>query len=340
MTRHRNTASARANSASARGFTLVELLVVIAIIGVLVALLLPAIQAAREAARRTDCLNRLRQLGVAAHNYQTARGYFPGHGDRKTGLSSQARLLPFMEQQQLLNLVDQRVHWRGQTFATKNTPLPFLKCPSQNPLEYTDIAASNTFQDSLLRCHYAGNMGAKPTTCPDPRTAGSTPYPENTYTIANCTQNPDTDGGMATNGVLYFESEVSMKDITDGSSNTLLYGELSWDAGLNMTWLCGNDGVWSADEQKTRPVENFMIWTYNAKNMAQPIKTAAYIPTWDDRPSPFALHDTSYGSLHPGGCHMMMADGSAGFMQENVDLAGVLKPMASRASEEIYQRPF
>ncbi len=320
-----------------RGFTLVELLVVIAIIGVLVALLLPAVQAAREAARRTDCNNRLHQLGVAAHNYHAAMKHFPPHGDKLTGLSSQAHLLPYMEQQSLLNLVDQKVHWRRQSFATKNTPLPFLKCPSQEPIEYTDVAASNRFEDSPLRCHYMGNMGAKPTKCPNPRLALD--YPESTYTIENCTQDPDTDGGMATNGVLYVESNVSFKDIIDGSSNTIMYGELSWDAGLNMTWLCGNDVDFLAGQQNV-PLERYMIWTYNAKNVAQPINSAPYIPTWDDRPSTFALHDVSFGSRHPGGCHMMMADASVHFLQENIDLEGVYKPMASRASEETYVSPY
>jgi prepilin-type processing-associated H-X9-DG protein len=311
----------------------VELLVVIAIIGVLVALLLPAIQAAREAARRTDCLNRLRQLGQAAHSFHAARGQLPMHGDRRTGLSSQARLLPYMEQQNLLNLVNQRVHWRQQTNATKNTPLPFLKCPSQNELQYTDVAVSNDFRDSPLRCHYMANMGAKPASCANAKV--SLPFPENTYEMTNCTQNPDTDGGMAINGLLYFESEVSFKDITDGSSNTIMYGELSWDAGLDMTWLCGND---SADPDN--PLTAWAIWIYNAKNVAQPINSAPYAPTWNDRPSPFALHDVSFGSRHPGGCHMLMADASAHFLQENVDLNGVLKPMASRDSGEVFPLPF
>jgi prepilin-type N-terminal cleavage/methylation domain-containing protein/prepilin-type processing-associated H-X9-DG protein len=319
-------------AASNAGFTLVELLVVIAIIGVLVALLLPAIQAAREAARRADCLNRLRQLGQAAQNFHAAKGQFPSHGDRRTGLSSQARLLPYMENQAVLNLVNQAVHWRQQSNATKNTPLPFLKCPSQEVLEYTDIAVSGQYRDSDLRCHYMANMGAKPSTCANPRTP-DLPYPENTYTMNNCTQNPDTDGGFATNGPLYFESEVSFKDISDGSTNTLLYGELSWDAGLNMTWLCGND---LADQQN--PLTEWSIWIYNAKNVAQPLNTASFIRTWEDRPAPYALHDTSLGSRHPGGCHILMADGSASFLQENVDL-GVLKAMASRDSEEVFTKP-
>jgi prepilin-type processing-associated H-X9-DG protein len=134
---------------------------------------------------------------------------------------------------------------------------------------------------------------------------------------------------MCTNGPLYFESKVSFKDITDGSTNTILYGELSWDAGLDMTWLCGNDIV-----DPNNPLTTWAPWIYNAKNVAQPINSAPYIPTWADRPSAFALHDVSFGSRHPGGCHILMADASGHFLRSDVDLVGVLKPLASRTSEE------
>src|SRR3989304_4434500 len=104
-------AQRKITDAKRAGFTLVELLVVIAIIGILVALLLPAIQAAREAARRSDCINRIRQLVLAAHNYESARGKFPSHGDvayvdanPRGGLSALARLLPYMEEQAVQNL--------------------------------------------------------------------------------------------------------------------------------------------------------------------------------------------------------------------------------------------
>ncbi len=144
---------------------------------------------------------------------------------------------------------------------------------------------------------------------------------------------------MATNGVLYVNSKVSAKDITDGTANTIMFGELSWDAGLDMTWLCGNDVDFLAGQLNV-PIERYMVWTYNAKNVSQPINSAPYIPTWEERPSPYALHDVSFGSRHPGGCHVLMSDGSSHFLQENVDLAGVLKPMATRASEDLYVMPF
>ncbi|HMO86107.1 MAG TPA: DUF1559 domain-containing protein, partial [Lacipirellulaceae bacterium] len=154
-----------------RGFTLVELLVVIAIIGVLVALLLPAIQAAREAARRSDCINRIRQIALAAHNYESAKRKVPPHvevplneGVETTGLGVQARLLPYMEQQSVQNLVDQNQHWRaGRNAIALRTPLPFLRCPSGRTIEINTMQFNpNLEEENSLRAHYVGNMGARP----------------------------------------------------------------------------------------------------------------------------------------------------------------------------------
>ncbi|MFM9068057.1 MAG: DUF1559 domain-containing protein [Planctomycetota bacterium] len=95
------------------GFTLVELLVVIAIIGILVALLLPAVQAAREAARRTQCLNNLKQLGLALHNYHDSRRSFPaGASPNVTAFNWRVAIWPFMEQQSLFDQCD--TAWQGQ----------------------------------------------------------------------------------------------------------------------------------------------------------------------------------------------------------------------------------
>ena len=102
-----------------KGFTLVELLVVIAIIGVLIALLLPAVQAAREAARRSHCLNNLKQMGLAMHLYMDAGGALPPmcilrQDQLSTTWSVQARILPYIEQANLQNLIDWRLSWALQ----------------------------------------------------------------------------------------------------------------------------------------------------------------------------------------------------------------------------------
>ena len=265
---------------------------VIAIIGILVALLLPAIQSAREAARRADCLNRVRQMGIAAHNYHDSKRHLPHHGGGKliptartpnpetgpedtSGLSSQALLLPYMEDKPVVDLVDLGRHWRDQDPAVKETPLPFFKCPSQTPLEQTDIltliTASPFSQDSLLRCHYFAIFGAKPDSCGRGGSINNLPDPQNTYTMIHCvptgTGLPGEGGGMATNGALYVDSDLSFSRFTDGLSHTMMYGECSWDAGINMTWMAANDNLGTVQEG---------VWIFNGKNIANPINSLAF----------------------------------------------------------------
>jgi prepilin-type N-terminal cleavage/methylation domain-containing protein len=129
-----------------RGFTLVELLVVIAIIGILVALLLPAVQAAREAARRSQCLNNLKQIGLALHNYHDTHKVLPfGQGGTADRFSALALMLPFMEQSNLHNLIDFK---QSTTAAANNaarlTEVPLFRCPSdlRNPLPQTGGATN------------------------------------------------------------------------------------------------------------------------------------------------------------------------------------------------------
>jgi prepilin-type N-terminal cleavage/methylation domain-containing protein/prepilin-type processing-associated H-X9-DG protein len=188
-------------------FTLVELLVVIAIIGVLIALLLPAVQAAREAARRMQCSNNFKQFGIALHNYHSVFDVFPGTG---TGFSVQAKLLPYVEQVSLHDLIDYKISAMGGAagsmyvnsdhYPAVGAKIAMFNCPSDGE--------NNIFENALAN-----------TDPPTPFTGGNYMVcigsgPNQTYAIQS-----------KTDGLFYFNSQTGFRDITDGSSNTLAMAE-------------------------------------------------------------------------------------------------------------------
>jgi prepilin-type N-terminal cleavage/methylation domain-containing protein len=296
-----------------RGFTLVELLVVIAIIGVLVALLLPAVQAAREAARRTKCLNQIRQVALSCLNYHDVKGHFPSASDEQR-FSYLAQILPFTEQTNYHDLIDYDYGWwEDENKKVRHTPMPFFKCPSALEEEpaFEDKPGSPLNQTSLLRGHYAGVMGAK-ISCPPPAA-----HP---YTMKSC--NDSGAGGVATNGIIFALSKIQLRQVTDGTSNTFLIGEMSWTGvGPQRTWIVGG-----TPEQ---------WWIYSAKNVYHPMNVASRsVPDGDNGERKYENNDTSFGSEHPGGAHFARADGSANMVSENIEMT-VFKGFGSRAAGEV-----
>ncbi|MBN1395315.1 MAG: DUF1559 domain-containing protein [Pirellulales bacterium] len=231
------------------GFTLVELLVVITIIGILIALLLPAVQAAREAARRAQCNNNLKQLGVAAHNFENQYGYFPpGYLGPTTQSNSEAGqfvsclafMLPFMELENIQKPMDEDMsshggvsifdidregdpYWsRTSAWQMAHTNIPALLCPSDSPNDKDNPSAPI----SILYFFYSDAESSGTVACG--RTGDSTREAlgrTNYLGSGGFAGVVDQSANDALRGVFYNRSRTTFRDIADGSSHTFLFGE-------------------------------------------------------------------------------------------------------------------
>ena len=273
------------------GFTLVELLVVIAIIGILIALLLPAVQAAREAARRMQCTNGMRQMGLAMHNYAGAnRDYFPtgnpGEQDRwKPGLF--VFLLPYLEQQSLYDGID----ISGNTDViddeiNKYTPIPCYTCPSwPHPVVYRDQPYE--WLDGAI-VTYRGTSGAYPTVEP--------------YKAMD-------EGNLPSNGMFGTDWARRISEVTDGLSSTLTMGEfVQIDKTGSYSTAPGNVRPWILGSSKWMAMYGSTVVEYPLN--ADVDRFAEQIP----------YHWLPFSSFHPGGMNGLVADGSVTFLTENIDL--------------------
>ena len=300
-----NAKSGNPESPKSRGFTLVELLVVIAIIGILVTLLLPAVQAAREAARRAQCANKVKQIALALHNHHAAMGRFPSGGiSRSTacnlndltsldgGAPWTVMILPQLELQMIYDAFDFDT-WFASRYndpPSSNWPLQYeqsgpaiWKCPS-NPYGVP----------GGVRLDYYACQGGGDPAC--------------------------TNGSVETryywyNGIFHNNSKIRIRDVTDGTSKVFLIGEMylhmatgstplqvglkewpSWASGLRLR------GTWS------NPHGLCGAYTQINGIQATPLEWV----------NDYATH--TFGSYHPGGCHFAMVDGSVHFVLEDIDL--------------------
>jgi prepilin-type processing-associated H-X9-DG protein len=302
-------------------------LVVIAIIGILIALLLPAVQAAREAARRTQCANNHKQAGLACISYATAKRQFPpatGYLDDSVPSPPQERcwgyiayILPYIERTAVYNAIDRRYTWSVSiNEIPTTTPLPEFKCPSYDSVQKVSMGPSSsaataqpgfgTSDTSPLAAHIRGVMGANTqldSTIPFFCTTLTGPYRMLTNsagtTCSGTGSGGSTGGYIATNGVIVREPTVRFRNITDGTSSTFVLGEAAFGDHIlneNRSWIVGS-------------VASFY---YTAKNVAYAINSGA-------RPGP-QRNNLGFGSQHSGGCHFAFADGSVHFLSENVEL--------------------
>jgi prepilin-type N-terminal cleavage/methylation domain-containing protein/prepilin-type processing-associated H-X9-DG protein len=285
---------------SRKGFTLIELLVVIAIIGMLIALLLPAVQAARESARRSTCQNNLKQMGLGIHNYHDTRTTLPPSRHGPQHATWFVLILPYAEQKPLYDQWDLNKTYYEQTPAVQSAFVPFYVCPTRRSsampstqFEISSTGSPDSAEHPGTQGDYACNGGQFYNSIVDhPLCRGPFCYADSTVS--------------GTGQVTSSKPQTGLKSIMDGTSQTFLVGEKH---SVRSKWgqsgpSFGEGSIWNGDFPR-----NFSRIAGQTKwNLGQGPEDL--VGPWHCK----------FGSYHPGVCQFLFADGHVAALQNSLDM--------------------